>query len=89
MTDTSRPGVPVRPDRQGPQQIADRTSEKDKTYKSKMTVEGDDLDVEGCISFVCSRGRPVFLRENSESAHVRKIAVVGHQCIGVDGQRTR
>ena len=27
--------------------------EKDKTYKSKMTVKGDDLDVEGCISFVC------------------------------------
>lgn len=27
--------------------------EKDKTYKSKMTVKGDDLDVKGCISFVC------------------------------------
>lgn len=27
--------------------------EKDKTYKSKMTVKGDDLDVEGCIAFVC------------------------------------
>jgi uncharacterized protein (DUF2147 family) len=27
--------------------------EKDKTYKSKMSVKGDDLDVEGCISFVC------------------------------------
>ena len=27
--------------------------EKDKEYKSKMTVKGDDLDVEGCISFVC------------------------------------
>ena len=27
--------------------------EKDKTYKSKMTVNGDDLDVKGCISFVC------------------------------------
>ena len=24
-----------------------------KTYKSKMTVKGDDLDVEGCISIVC------------------------------------
>ena len=28
--------------------------EKDKTYKSKMTVKGDDLDVEGCISIVCT-----------------------------------
>jgi uncharacterized protein (DUF2147 family) len=27
--------------------------EKDKTYKSKMTVKGDELDVEGCIAFVC------------------------------------
>jgi len=27
--------------------------EKDKTYKSKMTVKGDDLDVDGCIAFVC------------------------------------
>ena len=27
--------------------------DKDKTYKSKMTVKGDDLDVDGCISFVC------------------------------------
>ena len=27
--------------------------EKDKTYKSKMSVKGDDLDVDGCISFVC------------------------------------
>ena len=27
--------------------------EKDKIYKSKMTVKGDDLDVDGCISFVC------------------------------------
>jgi len=27
--------------------------EKDKIYKSKMSVKGDDLDVEGCISFVC------------------------------------
>ena len=27
--------------------------EKDKTYKSKMTLKGDDLDVEGCISFIC------------------------------------
>ena len=28
--------------------------EADKTYKSKMTLKGDDLDVEGCISFFCS-----------------------------------
>jgi len=28
--------------------------EHDKTYRSKMTVKGDDLDVEGCISFICS-----------------------------------
>ena len=28
--------------------------EKDKTYKSKMHLKGDDLDVEGCISFFCS-----------------------------------
>jgi uncharacterized protein (DUF2147 family) len=28
--------------------------EHDKTYKSKMTLKGDDLDVEGCISIVCS-----------------------------------
>ena len=27
--------------------------EKDKVYKSKMEVKGDDLDVEGCISFIC------------------------------------
>ncbi len=27
--------------------------EKDKIYKSKMKLEGDDLDVEGCISFIC------------------------------------
>lgn len=27
--------------------------EHDKTYKSKMTLKGDDLDVDGCISFVC------------------------------------
>lgn len=27
--------------------------EKDKTYKSKMEVKEDDLDVDGCISFVC------------------------------------
>lgn len=27
--------------------------EKDKIYKSKMTLKGDDLDVEGCISFIC------------------------------------
>jgi len=28
--------------------------ENGKTYNSKMTVKGDDLDVEGCISFICS-----------------------------------
>jgi uncharacterized protein (DUF2147 family) len=28
--------------------------EHDKTYKSKMTLKNDDLDVKGCISFVCS-----------------------------------
>lgn len=28
--------------------------EHDKTYKSKMTLKGDDLDVEGCISIVCT-----------------------------------
>ena len=28
--------------------------QKDKTYKSKMTLKGDDLDVEGCVSIVCS-----------------------------------
>ena len=27
--------------------------EKDKTYKSKMHLKGDELDVEGCISFIC------------------------------------
>ncbi len=27
--------------------------EKDKVYKSKMELKGDDLDVDGCISFVC------------------------------------
>jgi len=27
--------------------------EKDKTYKSKMELKGDDLDVDGCISIVC------------------------------------
>jgi uncharacterized protein (DUF2147 family) len=27
--------------------------EDDKTYSSKMTVKGDDLDVEGCISIFC------------------------------------
>jgi uncharacterized protein (DUF2147 family) len=27
--------------------------EKDKIYKSKLEVKGNDLDVEGCISFVC------------------------------------
>ena len=28
--------------------------EKDKTYKSKMHLKGDVLDVEGCIAFICS-----------------------------------
>jgi uncharacterized protein (DUF2147 family) len=28
--------------------------EDSKTYKSKMHLEGDTLDVEGCISFLCS-----------------------------------
>jgi len=28
--------------------------EKDKIYKSKMTLKGGDLDVDGCISFVCT-----------------------------------
>lgn len=27
--------------------------EHNKTYSSKMTVKGDDLDVEGCISIFC------------------------------------
>jgi len=27
--------------------------ENNKTYTSKMTVQGDDLDVEGCISIFC------------------------------------
>ena len=27
--------------------------EIDKTYKSKMSIKGDDLDVEGCVSVVC------------------------------------
>jgi uncharacterized protein (DUF2147 family) len=27
--------------------------EDDQTYSSKMTVKGDDLDVEGCISIFC------------------------------------
>ena len=26
---------------------------KDKVYKSKMEVKGDELDVDGCISFLC------------------------------------
>jgi uncharacterized protein (DUF2147 family) len=25
-----------------------------KTYKSKLQLKGDVLDVEGCVSFVCS-----------------------------------
>ncbi len=28
--------------------------EKDKTYSSKMKLDGDELDVKGCIAFVCS-----------------------------------
>jgi uncharacterized protein (DUF2147 family) len=28
--------------------------EKDKIYKSKMQVKGDNLDVEGCVAFICS-----------------------------------
>jgi uncharacterized protein (DUF2147 family) len=27
--------------------------EKKKTYKSKLNLKGDTLDVEGCISFIC------------------------------------
>lgn len=27
--------------------------ENGKTYKSNMTLKGDELDVEGCISFLC------------------------------------
>jgi len=27
--------------------------EKDKIYKSKIEFSGDDLDVEGCIGFIC------------------------------------
>jgi len=27
--------------------------EKNKTYKSKLYLKGDVLDVEGCISFIC------------------------------------
>lgn len=27
--------------------------ESNKTYKSKMTMQGEVLDVEGCISFIC------------------------------------
>lgn len=27
--------------------------EEDKTYKSKMKVEGSKLDVDGCIAFIC------------------------------------
>jgi uncharacterized protein (DUF2147 family) len=26
---------------------------KDKVYKSKMEVKGDELDVDGCISVIC------------------------------------
>jgi uncharacterized protein (DUF2147 family) len=28
--------------------------EDDKTYKSKMHVKGDELDVEGCVTIICS-----------------------------------
>jgi len=28
--------------------------EHDKTYKSKMYLKGDVLDVEGCVSIICS-----------------------------------
>lgn len=28
--------------------------EHDKTYKSKMNLKGDVLDVEGCVSIICS-----------------------------------
>lgn len=28
--------------------------EDNKTYKSKMHIKGDVLDVEGCVSFICS-----------------------------------
>lgn len=27
--------------------------EHDKTYKSDMTLKGDELDVEGCVSIIC------------------------------------
>ena len=27
--------------------------QKDKTYKSKMKLNGDELEVEGCIAFLC------------------------------------
>ena len=27
--------------------------QKDKTYKSKMQLNGDELEVEGCIAFLC------------------------------------
>lgn len=27
--------------------------EKDKTYKSKMTLNGDELEVEGCVTIIC------------------------------------
>lgn len=27
--------------------------EHDKTFKSKMTLKGDELDVEGCVSIIC------------------------------------
>ena len=28
--------------------------EHDKTYKSKMKLKGNELDVEGCVSIICS-----------------------------------
>ena len=30
-----------------------RGPEKDKTYSSKMTLKGDELDVEGCVAILC------------------------------------
>ena len=30
--------------------------DRDKTYKGKMTLEGDKLSVEGCILFICRDG---------------------------------
>lgn len=30
--------------------------DRDKTYKSKMTLQGDGLSVEGCVLFICRDG---------------------------------